>query len=62
MQQASLFETIEFDTDGICGFPELSLEVAEVRAGAVVEEEFYQQLDAGAGGDEGIEHLSMKDE
>ena len=47
---------VELEPDGIGRFAEFGRQVAQVRGGGAVEEEFHQQLDTRFRGDQGFEH------
>ncbi len=55
-QHACLFKFIKLQPDGIGTIAKLGFQITQIALGTAVQKELQQELDAGFGSDEGVEH------
>lgn len=54
LQHPGFLKAVQFLADSIGAFAEFSLKIPQIRPRRSVQEELYEKLDAGFGGDEGF--------
>lgn len=57
LEQSGFFKTVELKAYGVGAVAKFSFKATQIARAGSVEEELQHEFDAGAGSDEGVEHL-----